>query len=118
MRSQEQLYIGGKWVAPSGRGSIDVIGAATEEPIGRIPDGNEEDVDRAVKAASAAFAGAARTSHAGVCQGAAAANLQAAGESVRRAPFIERRRANDSSGLYSGARDRRISAQREPIPVE
>jgi aldehyde dehydrogenase (NAD+) len=55
MRSREQLYIGGKWVAPSGKGTIDVIDAATEEPIGRIPDGNEEDVDRAVKAASAAF---------------------------------------------------------------
>ena len=73
---------------------------------------------KATRTTSAAFAGAARASHAGVWQGAAAANLQAAGESVRRAPFIERRRANDSSGLYSGARDRRISAQREPIPVE
>jgi acyl-CoA reductase-like NAD-dependent aldehyde dehydrogenase len=55
MRSQEQLYIGGKWVAPSGRGNIDVIDAATEEPVGRIPDGNEDDVDRAVKAAAAAL---------------------------------------------------------------
>src|SRR5947209_10625980 len=52
MRSHEQLYIGGKWVAPSGRGTIDVIDAATEEPVGRIPQGNEEDVDRAVKAAA------------------------------------------------------------------
>ena len=51
MRAHEQLYIGGKWVAPSGKGSIDVMDAATEEPIGRIPDGNEDDVDRAVKAA-------------------------------------------------------------------
>ena len=55
MRAHEQLYIGGKWVAPSGKGSIDVMDAATEEPIGRIPDGNEDDVDRAVKAAWAAF---------------------------------------------------------------
>src|SRR6267154_4410843 len=61
MRSHEQLYIGGKWVAPSGRGSIEVIDAATEEPIGRIPDGNEDDVDRAVKAASAAFGAWAAT---------------------------------------------------------
>src|SRR5256885_7349693 len=61
MRSHEQLYIGGKWVAPSGRGSVDVIDAATEEPVGRIPDGNEEDVDRAVKAASAALPGWAAT---------------------------------------------------------
>src|SRR5947209_11994772 len=61
MRSHEQLYIGGKWVAPSGRGTIDVIDAATEEPVGRIPQGNEEDVDRAVKAASAALPGWAAT---------------------------------------------------------
>jgi len=55
MRAHEQLYVGGKWVAPSGRGIIDVIDAATEEPIGRIPSGNEEDVDRAVQAAARAF---------------------------------------------------------------
>ena len=55
MRAREQLYIGGKWVAPSGRGSIDVIDAATEEVVGRIPSGNEEDVDRAVQAAARAF---------------------------------------------------------------
>jgi len=55
MRVHEQLYVGGKWVAPSGRGTIDVIDAATEEPIGRIPSGNEEDVDRAVQAAARAF---------------------------------------------------------------
>ncbi len=61
MRAREQLYIGGKWVAPSGRGSIDVIEAATEEVIGRIPSGNEEDVDRAVQAAARAFEGWAAT---------------------------------------------------------
>src|SRR3954471_17510602 len=61
MRSHEQLYIGGKWVAPSGRGTIDVIDASTEETIGRIPDGNEGDVDRAVAAAAAAFGAWAAT---------------------------------------------------------
>ena len=55
MRAREQLYIGGKWVAPSGRGSIEVIDAATEEPIGSVPRGDEEDVDRAVQAAARAF---------------------------------------------------------------
>jgi hypothetical protein len=73
---------------------------------------------KAARTTSAAFAGAARTSLASVWPGAAAASVQAAGDRIRRAPFIERRRTNDSSGLYSGARDRRISAQREPIPVE
>src|SRR5216684_5758472 len=61
VRAREQLYIGGKWVAPSGRGSIGVIDAATEETIGRIPSGNEENVDRAVQAAARAFPGWAAT---------------------------------------------------------
>jgi len=47
VRIHEQLYIDGKWVAPSGRGSIDVIDASTEEVVGRIPSGDEQDVDRA-----------------------------------------------------------------------
>ncbi len=61
MRAREQLYIDGRWVAPSGRGSIDVIDASTEEIVGRIPSGNEEDVDRAVQAAARAFEGWAAT---------------------------------------------------------
>ena len=55
MRAREQLYIDGKWVAPSGRGSIEVIEAATEQVLGTIPRGDEEDVDRAVQAAARAF---------------------------------------------------------------
>ncbi len=39
------------------------------------------------------------------------------GSGLRRAPFIERRRSNDASGHYSGARDRRISAPREAVPI-
>jgi acyl-CoA reductase-like NAD-dependent aldehyde dehydrogenase len=55
VRAREQLFIGGKWVAPSGRGSIEVIDASTEEVIGSVPRGDEEDVDRAVQAAARAF---------------------------------------------------------------
>src|SRR5947209_3249732 len=61
MRIQERFFVDGNWVAPSGSGTIDVIEAATEEPIGRIPSGDEEDVDRAVKAAARAFEGWAAT---------------------------------------------------------
>jgi acyl-CoA reductase-like NAD-dependent aldehyde dehydrogenase len=50
-----QLYIGGEWTDPAGDGTIDVINASTEEVMGRIPEGTPEDVDRAVKAARAAF---------------------------------------------------------------
>jgi acyl-CoA reductase-like NAD-dependent aldehyde dehydrogenase len=53
--ARDELYIAGEWVAPSGAGTIDVIGAATEEVIGRIPEGGAADVDRAVAAAREAF---------------------------------------------------------------
>jgi aldehyde dehydrogenase (NAD+) len=55
MRAHDKLYIGGKWVPASGKGTIDVLGAATEEVIGRVPAGDEEDAGRAVQAARDAF---------------------------------------------------------------
>jgi aldehyde dehydrogenase (NAD+) len=61
VRVHEQLYIDGTWVSPLGKGGIDVVNAATEEVMGRVPRGGEEDVDRAVRAAAAAFEGWAAT---------------------------------------------------------
>jgi len=55
MRDYDKLYIDGAWVDSAGDGSIDVIDANTEDVIGRIPEGNATDVDRAVAAAKAAF---------------------------------------------------------------
>jgi aldehyde dehydrogenase (NAD+) len=55
--AHRNLYIGGKWEAPSGSGSIAVISASTEEVIGSVPEGTAPDVDRAVRAARAAFDG-------------------------------------------------------------
>jgi acyl-CoA reductase-like NAD-dependent aldehyde dehydrogenase len=55
MKTYEKLFINGDWVTPSGKGSIDVINSSTEEVMGRIPEGNAEDIDRAVRAARAAF---------------------------------------------------------------
>jgi aldehyde dehydrogenase (NAD+) len=52
---QSKLYVGGQWVDPSSDGTIDVVDAATEEVMGRIPEGTPADVDRAVAAARAAF---------------------------------------------------------------
>ena len=51
----EKHYYGGDWQTPSTSDTIDVISSATEEPIGRVPSGSVEDVDRAVKAARAGF---------------------------------------------------------------
>ncbi|HZW13175.1 MAG TPA: aldehyde dehydrogenase family protein [Noviherbaspirillum sp.] len=55
MQNRDTLYINGKWVKPSGRNTIDVINASTEEVMARIPDGDEKDADSAVAAARAAF---------------------------------------------------------------
>jgi aldehyde dehydrogenase (NAD+) len=62
MKTHDKLYIGGQWVAPSGRGSFDVFDSSTEEVIGQIPAAGAADVDRAAKAARAAFDGWSRTS--------------------------------------------------------
>jgi betaine-aldehyde dehydrogenase len=49
------LYINGEFVAPSAAATVDVIDPSTTDVIARVPDANAADVDRAVKAARAAF---------------------------------------------------------------
>ena len=55
MDVRDRLFIGGDWVAPAGTEAIDVISPATEEVMGRAPDGTPADMDRAVAAARQAF---------------------------------------------------------------
>jgi betaine-aldehyde dehydrogenase len=50
-----QPYINGEFVTPLSAGILDVIDPATTEVIARVPDSSAADVDRAVKAARAAF---------------------------------------------------------------
>jgi aldehyde dehydrogenase (NAD+) len=50
-------YIDGKWVASSGRSLLEIINPATEQSVGKVSLGTEQDVNRAVAAARAAFAG-------------------------------------------------------------
>jgi aldehyde dehydrogenase (NAD+) len=52
---RDRLFIGGEWVEPAGDGMIDVVNPATEEVVGRVPEGTPEDADRAVRAARAAL---------------------------------------------------------------
>lgn len=53
--SYDKLYVNGQWIEPAGSNTIDVINSTTEEVMGHIPEGTPEDVDKAVKAARAAF---------------------------------------------------------------
>ena len=62
MKAYEKLYIDGAWVAPSGKDTLDVINSTTEEVMATIPAGDATDVDRAVKAAKAAFPAWSQTS--------------------------------------------------------
>ncbi|HVS12304.1 MAG TPA: aldehyde dehydrogenase family protein [Thermoanaerobaculia bacterium] len=55
MKVYDRIFVDGDWVPSSGPDTMDVIDAATEEPMGRIPLGTAADVDRAVAAARAAF---------------------------------------------------------------
>jgi aldehyde dehydrogenase (NAD+) len=55
MLIRDKLFIGGQWVAPSARETIDVHNAGNGEVMGRIPAGGEKDVDAAVQAARGAL---------------------------------------------------------------
>ena len=50
-----KLYIDGEWVPGASGEMIDVENPATREYFAKVPAGNREDVDKAAKAAYAAF---------------------------------------------------------------
>jgi aldehyde dehydrogenase (NAD+) len=55
MREYLTFYTGGRWTAPDGTRTFDVVNPATEEVCGRVAAGSAADVDRAVAAAREAF---------------------------------------------------------------
>ena len=55
MLNHTKQYINGEWVDSTGSDTIEVVNPATEEVIGKISSGTEEDVNRAVQAAKVAF---------------------------------------------------------------
>ena len=61
MREYKQFYINGEWVDPASPNDFDVINPATEEVCAHISLGSEEDVNKAVAAAKAAFESYSRT---------------------------------------------------------
>ena len=62
MEVRDKLYIDGAWVASTSSETVDVINSTSEEVMGRVPHGSVEDVDKAVRAARAAFADWSTTS--------------------------------------------------------
>jgi len=59
--SYDKIYIDGAWVPSSGSGTIDVFDSSNGEVIAQVPAGTADDVDRAAKAARAAFASWSQT---------------------------------------------------------
>ena len=50
-----KFFINGEWIEPEGRKTLEVVNPATEKAFATISMGNQEDVDRAAKAAKSAF---------------------------------------------------------------
>jgi betaine-aldehyde dehydrogenase len=61
MLVRDRLYIGGQWVAPQGKETIEVHNAGDGAIMGRIPAGNGRDADAAVSAARKALQGWSET---------------------------------------------------------
>ncbi|MFV0298018.1 MAG: aldehyde dehydrogenase family protein, partial [Hyphomicrobiaceae bacterium] len=58
----KEFFIDGAWTAPASARTIPVIDPATESSIGEVSLGSAADVDKAVKAARAAFESFSQTS--------------------------------------------------------
>ncbi|SFW30778.1 MULTISPECIES: aldehyde dehydrogenase family protein [Pseudomonas] len=67
-QTAQLFYIDGGWSAPVSPASLPVVNPATEEVVAQVASGSAEDVDRAVAAARAAFAGWSATSTASRAQ--------------------------------------------------
>ena len=57
MLIRDQFFIGGAWVAPSTKQTTEVFNAGNGERMGRVPLGEDKDIDAAVTAARNAFEG-------------------------------------------------------------
>ena len=56
-QTSQAFYINGQWSSPAVAATLPVVNPATEEVVAHVVRGSAEDVDRAVAAARAAFAG-------------------------------------------------------------
>ncbi|PQA86072.1 aldehyde dehydrogenase [Hyphococcus luteus] len=55
IRNPDKIFIGGAWASPSTDKTITLIDPNTEQPVGRVAEAVEADMDRAVEAARKAF---------------------------------------------------------------
>lgn len=55
IKSYDEFFIGGKWMAPEGTGTLEVVSPSTEEVVATVPEAVDADIDKAVDAARGAF---------------------------------------------------------------
>ncbi|MBV8463489.1 MAG: aldehyde dehydrogenase [Acidimicrobiales bacterium] len=55
VKTYDRLFIGNEWLEPSSTSTFDVMSPSTEEIVGRVPEAQQADIDRAVATARAAF---------------------------------------------------------------
>ncbi|MDX1374460.1 MAG: aldehyde dehydrogenase family protein [Burkholderiales bacterium] len=97
MLNRDKFFIGGQWIAPSTKETIDVHNAGTGEVMGKVPAGGEKDIQAAVAAARAALEGWSQT------------------PVEKRAEFLEK----ISAGLKSRAEElARLIAQEVGMPIK
>jgi aldehyde dehydrogenase (NAD+) len=61
---RDTIYVDGAFIPSTGSRTLPVTNPFTEQVIGQVPEGTVEDVDKAVRAAAAAFPAWAATSRA------------------------------------------------------
>lgn len=55
IKAPQSLFINGKWVAPTGKQTLNVISPVTEEVLMTFPEATDKDMDKAIAAAREAF---------------------------------------------------------------
>ena len=55
MHAYDKLFIGGSWVPPASRSTIEVVSPHTEQVVGVVPEGTTADIDAAVAVARRTF---------------------------------------------------------------
>ena len=60
--TRDTIFVDGSWIASTGSGTLPVTNPYTEQVIGHVPEGTVEDVEKAVRAAAAAFPSWSQTS--------------------------------------------------------
>lgn len=109
MIERDKLFVGGRWIAPSGKDSIDVHHAGTGQVMGRIPAGNataRHAVARSLLAARAATRLRTHSSHRATGQSPKAPTARTRAQRPGSASTHARPQGIRPAAVFAGARGR------------